>query len=113
MTLSVSLSQPSSCRGSLPSSKEKVFQIISLFAGAGGMDLGFEKAGFQTIWANDHDKNMIPSYRSFFPRAILDTRSIRDIHGSEIPKADGVIGGPPCQSWSTAGTRRGVHAAFL
>ena len=109
MTLSVSLSQPSSCPGSPASTEGRSFQIISLFAGAGGMDLGFEKAGFQTIWANDHDKNMIPSYRSFFPRAVLDTRSIRDIHGSEIPKADGVIGGPPCQSWSTAGARRGVH----
>lgn len=93
----------------IPPHDDRTFQIISLFAGAGGMDMGFEKAGFKTIWANDHDKSVIPSYRSFFPHVVLDTRSIRDIPGSEIPKADGIIGGPPCQSWSTAGCRRGIH----
>lgn len=70
--------------------------------------MGFEKAGFKTIWANDHDQSVIPSYRSFFPHAAFDERSIRDIPGSEIPKAGGVIGGPPCQSWSAAGTRKGI-----
>jgi len=87
---------------------DRAFPIISLFAGAGGMDMGFEKAGFKTIWANDSDKTVIPSYRSFFPHAAFDSRSIRDIPGSEIPKADGVIGGPPCQCWSIAGCRRGI-----
>jgi DNA (cytosine-5)-methyltransferase 1 len=94
---------------SLSFSQEKIFHLISLFSGVGGMDMGFEKAGFKTIWANDHDQKVVSSYQSFFPHTVFDTRSIRHIHGSEIPKADGMIGGPPCQSWSTAGARRGIH----
>ncbi len=41
--------------------------LISLFAGAGGLDIGFHKAGFQTLWANEFDKHIIPSYKNHFP----------------------------------------------
>lgn len=82
--------------------------LISLFAGAGGLDIGFEKVGFKTIWANEYDKTITPSYKAYFKNVPLDDRSIRDIPLSEIPKAIGVIGGPPCQSWSEAGARRGI-----
>lgn len=82
--------------------------IISLFSGAGGMDIGFERAGFTTIWANENDKNIVPSYKNYFKNTRIDTRSITDIPSCDIPKAVGVIGGPPCQSWSEAGARRGM-----
>ena len=86
-------------------------QLISLFAGAGGMDIGFEKAGFETIWANEYDQNITPSFRNYFKKTELDERSITAIPSEAIPFADGVIGGPPCQSWSEAGAKRGITDA--
>jgi len=86
--------------------------IIGLFSGAGGLDLGFEKAGFKTIWANEYDKEIWETYQNNFPHVQLDKRSIRDIDSSEIPdNFDGVVGGPPCQSWSEAGALRGIEDA--
>lgn len=83
--------------------------LVSLFSGAGGMDLGFKKAGFNTIWANEHDQAIIPSYKKYFADTVCDERSIRDIPDSDFPlSVAGVIGGPPCQSWSEAGARRGI-----
>lgn len=83
--------------------------LISLFAGAGGLDIGFHKAGFQTLWANEFDKHIIPSYKNYFPDVAFDSRSITNISNYEIPNAEGIIGGPPCQSWSEAGAKRGVN----
>jgi DNA (cytosine-5)-methyltransferase 1 len=83
--------------------------LLSLFAGAGGMDFGFHQAGFKTIWANEFDKNISPSYRNYFPKVKFDGRSIVDIPNEDLPtNITGVIGGPPCQSWSAAGARRGI-----
>jgi len=82
--------------------------IISFFAGAGGLDLGFEKAGFHTIWANEYDKTIWATFEKNFPNTKLDKRSITDVKPNEIPSADGMIGGPPCQSWSEAGAGRGI-----
>ncbi|TAE83260.1 MAG: DNA cytosine methyltransferase [Alphaproteobacteria bacterium] len=82
--------------------------ILSLFSGAGGMDRGFEMAGFQTIWANEYDKDIWATYEANFPHVVLNHKSICDISSDEIPDADGLIGGPPCQSWSEAGTLRGI-----
>lgn len=84
--------------------------IISLFAGAGGMDLGFEKAGFNVIWANEYDKTIWATYEANHT-APLDKRDIRKISSEEIPDCDGIIGGPPCQSWSEAGALRGIEDA--
>jgi site-specific DNA-cytosine methylase len=53
--------------------------LISLFAGAGGMDIGFENAGFKTLWANEYDKSIAPSYQKYFPDTCFDARSIRNI----------------------------------
>lgn len=84
--------------------------IISFFSGAGGLDLGFHKAGFQTIYANEYDKTIYPTFEHNFPNVTLDTRDIRKINPSDIPdNATGFIGGPPCQSWSEAGALRGIH----
>lgn len=82
--------------------------IVSFFAGAGGLDLGFQKAGFNVIWANEFDKEIWKTYESNHPDTILDKRSITDIPAEEVPDCDGIIGGPPCQSWSEAGAARGI-----
>ena len=83
-------------------------KIVSLFSGAGGLDLGFEKAGFDVIWANEFDKDIWETYEKNFPNTELNKKSIRDVNLDEIPECDGIIGGPPCQSWSEAGKLRGI-----
>ena len=82
--------------------------IISLFSGAGGLDLGFEKAGFKIIWANEYDKEIWETFEKNFPYTTLDRRSISKVPSNEIPETLGLIGGPPCQSWSEAGKSRGI-----
>lgn len=83
--------------------------LISLFSGAGGMDLGFHKAGFTTVLANEYDKTICPTFRHNFPSVPLIEGDIRKIPESAFPRdVDGIIGGPPCQSWSEAGTLKGI-----
>lgn len=82
--------------------------VVSLFAGAGGLDLGFSQAGFKVIYANEYDKDIWATYRLNHPDTLLDTRSLVKIPASDIPECDGIIGGPPCQSWSEGGARRGI-----
>lgn len=84
-------------------------KIVSLFTGAGGLDLGFEKAGFDVIWANEFDSKIWETFEHNFPHVKLDRRSITDVSVDEIPDCDGIIGGPPCQSWSEAGAGRGIN----
>ena len=74
--------------------------VVSFFAGAGGLDLGFQKAGFNVIWANEYDKEIWETYEKNHPNTILDKRSILNISAEEVPECDGIIGGPPCQSYS-------------
>lgn len=83
-------------------------EIVSLFSGAGGLDLGFKQAGFKVLWANEFDKEIWETHQLNHPETILDKRSITDIDSNEIPDCDGVIGGPPCQSWSEAGAMKGI-----
>ncbi len=82
--------------------------IVSLFSGCGGLDLGFRQAGFNIIWANEYDKNIWSTYEFNHPNTRLDKRDIRIIESKEIPDCIGIIGGPPCQSWSEAGAGRGI-----
>lgn len=83
--------------------------VISLFSGCGGLDLGFYQAGFNIIWANEYDKSIWNTYEVNHPNTKLDKRDIRTIKSSEIPDCIGIIGGPPCQSWSEAGAGRGIN----
>lgn len=86
--------------------------IISLFSGAGGLDLGFHKAGFKTIMANEFDKKICPTFKANFPDVKLIEGDIRDIPAYMFPKnVTGIIGGPPCQSWSEGGALRGIEDA--
>lgn len=88
---------------------EEKLRLISLFSGAGGLDRGFHNAGFQTVVANEYDKNICPTYKANFPDVKLFEGDIRSIDATEFPKGvEGIIGGPPCQSWSEAGTLRGI-----
>lgn len=84
-------------------------KVVSLFTGAGGLDLGFKKAGFDIIWANEFDSAIWGTFEKNFPKTKLDKRSIIDVPISDVPLADGMIGGPPCQSWSEAGAGRGIN----
>lgn len=83
--------------------------IVSFFAGAGGLDLGFQNAGFNVIWANEYDKEIWETYQKNHPHTILDKRSIVNVPSNEVPECDGIIGGPPCQSWSEAGAMKGIE----
>ena len=83
--------------------------LISLFSGAGGLDLGFHKAGFKTAVANEFDAKICPTFRYNFPDVCLIEGDIRNINEDLFPdKIDGIIGGPPCQSWSEGGAKRGA-----
>ncbi|MCD6178934.1 MAG: DNA cytosine methyltransferase, partial [Bacteroidales bacterium] len=78
-------------------------------SGAGGLDLGFSKAGFEINWANEYDKDIWKTFEKNHPNTFLDRRSITQIPNEDVPECDGIIGGPPCQSWSEAGSLRGIE----
>lgn len=82
--------------------------VVSFFAGAGGLDLGFQNAGFNVIWANEYDKEIWETYEKNHPHTKLDRRSIVNIPADDVPDCEGIIGGPPCQSWSAAGALKGI-----
>lgn len=87
--------------------------ILSLFSGCGGLDLGFENAGFNIPVAVEFDKTIWQTYTINHPKTTLLTTDIRLITQEDIKKIfngsiDGIIGGPPCQSWSEAGAGRGI-----
>lgn len=85
------------------------YKILSLFSGAGGLDLGFEKAGFHITAANEIDKSTYETFEYNFPDTKLFKKSIKKLDAEEINfKVDGIIGGPPCQSWSEAGKQLGI-----
>ena len=83
-------------------------KLVTFFAGAGGLDLGFSNAGFNVIWANEYDKSIWETYQKNNKGVYLDKRSITDVPTNEVPECDGIIGGPPSQSWSEAGAMRGI-----
>jgi DNA (cytosine-5)-methyltransferase 1 len=83
-------------------------KIASFFSGAGGLDKGFENAGFHVAYANEYDKSIWETFELNFPGTRLDKRSILEVEPSDVPDTDGFVGGPPCQSWSEAGARRGI-----
>lgn len=85
------------------------FRVVSLFSGAGGMDLGFEKAGFDIVWANDFFKEAVESYKKNVSKNVV-YGDITKIDSSEIPdNIDLVIGGFPCQGFSVANTKRSMR----
>ena len=84
-------------------------KILSLFSGCGGLDLGFEKAGFNIVLANEFDKTIWETFKINHPLTKLIEGDIKKIKEEDLPTdIDGIIGGPPCQSWSEAGSLRGI-----
>lgn len=81
--------------------------VASFFSGAGGLDLGFENAGFNFKFANDNWKGCWNTYEKNH-KTKINHKSIEDINGSEFEDVIGFIGGPPCQSWSLAGAMKGI-----
>lgn len=86
-------------------------KIIDLFCGLGGFSLGFEKAGFETVLAVDVWKDAIETYNYNRKDKIATNMDIKNIDSNKLKeikskhKITGVIGGPPCQGFSTVGTR--------
>jgi len=90
---------------------KKEFRTLDLFAGVGGIRLGFEKAGFKTIFANDFNKTCKETYDLNFDEPKLTVKDIWKLDIKDIPKFDILLGGFPCQSFSIAGYRRGFNEA--
>lgn len=82
-------------------------RLLSLFSGCGGLDLGFAKAGYEVIWANDHDHWSCKTYERNFGPHIVE-KSITDIDFSKVPKVDIITGGFPCQDFSMLWKRGGL-----
>lgn len=88
--------------------------VISLFSGCGGLDLGFERAGFDIPVANEFDPTIFDTFKINHPKTHLIEGDVRQVTKEDIVPyingdVDGIIGGPPCQSWSEAGSLRGIE----
>lgn len=81
--------------------------IVSLFSGAGGLDLGIVQAGHHIVWANDIDADAVATYRANIGNHIVEG-DIKNVRPEDIPECDVVIGGFPCQGFSVANLRRNV-----
>ena len=90
--------------------------VLSLFSGCGGLDLGFEKAGCDIPVANEFDKTIWETFKVNHPNTHLIEGDVRQVTKDDIAQyidgeVDGIIGGPPCQSWSEAGSLKGIKDA--
>ena len=80
-----------------------------MFSGCGGLDLGFERAGFDILVANENDKTIWETFKVNHPKTHLIEGDIRKVNEADFSAdVDGIIGGPSCQSWSEAGALRGI-----
>jgi DNA (cytosine-5)-methyltransferase 1 len=84
-------------------------RVVSLFSGSGGMDLGFKKAGFDILWANDVDHWACQTFKHNFGDHIVEG-SICDIKNEEVPDCDIILGGFPCQDFSMIWKRAGIKS---
>lgn len=82
-------------------------RVVSLFSGAGGLDLGFKMAGHDVVWANDLYEDAVHTYQKNIGDHII-LEDVRNISADKIPDCDIVIGGFPCQGFSVANTKRHI-----
>lgn len=85
----------------------KKISVGSLFSGIGGIDLGFEQAGFDVVWANEIDKDACKTYRHNFPKVHLIEENIVKINPAGLDPVDVIAAGFPCQSFSVCGNQQG------
>ena len=83
----------------------KKYTLVSLFCGAGGLDLGFVKNGFNCIYATDADKDACTTHEKWSKSKIV-CENINKLDLTKIPKSDVIAGGFPCQGFSLAGPRK-------
>ena len=83
-------------------------KVGGLFAGIGGIELGFKKAGFDISWANEIDKNACITYRLNYKHTLFE-KDLNDLKTSEVEKIDILTGGFPCQAFSIAGYQKGFR----
>ena len=83
-------------------------KVLSLFSGIGGLDAGFEKAGFDIVWANDFDKYAVETYEANYDHEIV-LGDINEIALDTLPVFDILIGGFPCQPFSMMGAEKGFE----
>ena len=82
-------------------------KVVSLFSGIGGIDLAFKQAGFDIVWANDIDEDTCKTYRTNFGDDSVTQADIRTISAENLPKAEIIIAGFPCQPFSVCGNKKG------
>lgn len=82
-------------------------EVLSLFSGAGGLDLGIILAGNHVIWANDIDENAVATYKKNIGDHIIQ-EDIKNIKIENLPNAQVVVGGFPCQGFSMANRLRAL-----
>ena len=82
--------------------------VGSLFAGIGGIELGFKKAGFEILWANEIDKNACKTYKLNHSNTLYEC-DIKDLDEKEVKKVDIITAGFPCQAFSIAGYQKGFN----
>ena len=83
-------------------------KVGGLFAGIGGIELGFKRVGFEISWANEIDKNAAITYRKNHKHKLFE-KDLRDLQTNEVEKIDILTGGFPCQAFSVAGYRKGFE----
>ena len=84
-------------------------KVCSLFSGIGGIDLGFQQAGFDIVWANEFDKDAATTYRKNFGAEHLIEGDITKVNINIIPDFDVLVAGFPCQPFSIAGKQKGFN----
>ena len=85
----------------------KQLTVASMFAGIGGICLGFKQAGFEIVWANELDNAACRTYRHNFGDSYLVEGDVKDIAAKNIPDFDVLAAGFPCQSFSIGGSQKG------